>query len=472
MMSILKESFSKTFPFSLPKKKSNYYNFSVPLNRRVGISFAYKVKEIQGIEISITPREWNLEDLLREISTQKKLSFRRVNQTITVNKSGKERSLPAVLDDYTAKVQVTGTVLDENNDPLPGATVLEKGTTNGTITDMNGSFVISVDEDAILVVRFLGYTSVEEAVAGRNVIDFNLEADLKSLTEIVVVGYATQLKENVTGAITEIKSEFLENRPLTDVQSGLIAAAPGVRINQNTGRPGESAGISIRGRTTFGSDGGVLVIVDGVESALGFVDPNVIESITVLKDASASAIYGSRAANGVILITTKSGKKGDRTRVNYTFNTGWQTPTMVPELVNAEDYMIMRNKGAINDGLPEEFTAEEIELARNGGTFDTDWADVLYNNPARQTTHSLNITGASDKSDYLFSLGYLTQEGINIAADDYQRYNLRLKLNNDATDWLRIGTNVSLTYRDQQSVPIEGDREYRAVPLYPRTVGR
>lgn len=437
------------------------------IEEKTGISFAYKIREIRGTEISITPREWNLEDLLREISIQKKLSFRRINKTITVNKSATESSLPVVFDDYTEKIQVKGRVVDENNEPLPGATVLEKGTSNGTITDMEGNYMISVDEDAVLVVRFLGYATVEQAVAGRNVIDFNLEADLQSLSEIVVVGYATQLKENVTGAITEIKSDFLENRPLTDVQSGLIAAAPGVRINQNTGRPGSSPSISIRGRTTFGSDGGVLVIVDGVESALGFVDPNVIESITVLKDASASAIYGSRAANGVILITTKSGERGGRMRVNYTFNTGWQTPTMVPELVNAEDYMIMRNKGAVNDGNAEEFTPEEIELARNGGTFDTDWADVLYNNPARQTTHSLNITGASDRSDYLFSLGYLTQEGINIAADDYQRYNLRLKLNNDATDWLRVGTNVSLTYRDQQSVPIEGDREYRAVPLYP-----
>ncbi len=457
----------KDLSIQLTEEKIELIQLFRSIEEETGISFAYKVKEIRGAEISITPREWNLEDLLREISIQKKLSFRRINKTITVNKSATARSLPVVLDDYTEKIQVTGRVVDENNEPLPGATVLEKGTANGTITDMDGNYTISVEEDAILVVRFLGYSTIEQAVAGRSVIDFNLEADLQSLSEIVVVGYATQLKENVTGAITEIKSDFLENRPITDVQSGLIAAAPGVRINQSTGRPGESAGISIRGRTTFGNDGGVLVIVDGVESALGFVDPNVIESITVLKDASASAIYGSRAANGVILITTKSAKQGDRTRVNYTFNTGWQTPTMVPELVNAEDYMIMRNKGAENDGIPEEFTAEEIELARNGGTFDTDWADVLYNNPARQTTHSLNITGASDRSDYLFSLGYLTQEGINIAADDYQRYNLRLKLNNDATDWLRVGTNVSLTYRDQQSVPIEGDREYRAVPLYP-----
>lgn len=454
----------KEFSIQLTEEKIELLQLFKSIEKNTGISFAYKVKEIRGTEVSITPRgEWNLEDLLREISVQRKLSFRRINKTITVNKS----ATPVVFDDYNEKIRVSGTVFDENNEPLPGATVLEKGTSNGTITDMNGAYTLSIEEDAILEVRFVGYAAAEQAVSGRSVINFTMEADLQSLSEIVVVGYATQLKENVTGAITEIKSEFLENRPLTDVQTGLIAAAPGVRINQSTGRPGESPNVSIRGRTTFGSDGGVLVIVDGVESALGFVDPNVIESITVLKDASASAIYGSRAANGVILITTKSAVQGDRMRVNYTFNTGWQNPTMVPELVNAEDYMIMRNKGALNDGIAEEFTAEEIEMARNGGTFNTDWADVLYNNPARQTTHSLNITGASDKSDYLFSLGYLTQEGINIAADDYQRYNLRLKLNNDATDWLRVGTNVSLTYRDQESVPVEGDREYRAVPLYP-----
>ena len=460
----------KDLTIQLTEEKMVLSQLFTTIEKSTGISFAYKNKEIKGSEVLLYPGEWNLEELLKEISVQKKLSFKRVNRTITVRKAAQENSLPYVLDHVSEKIQIKGQVVDESGEALIGATIEEKGTFNGTITDIDGNYFLTVEEDAILVVKFLGFLTIEEEVAGRTVIDFALKPDVQTLSEVVIVGYGTQLKENVTGAVSVVDQEFLENRPITDVQSGLVAAVPGLTVSPSDqgGRPGASGSISIRGRNTFGSNGGALIIVDGVESpGLGFVDPSVIESISVLKDVSATAIYGARASNGVLLITTKSGKKGQPTKINYTFNSGWQTPTMVPELVNSLDYMIMRNKGAENDGLPIPFSSEDLEAARNGELFNTDWASELYNNPARQLQHTLNITGASENSSYLFSLGYLDQEGINIAADDYQRYNLRLKVNSDVTNFLEIGTNVALTFRDQLSVPIDEDRDYRAVPLYP-----
>ena len=436
------------------------------IEQQTDFTFAYKEKDIDNIAVKLSQSQWTMKQLLESVSVQAKLSFKRVNESITIHRVISKQGLPDVMENQE-KITIEGKVIDANGESLPGATIIESGTANGVTSDIDGNFSLEVEQDAILVINFIGYETLTVSVSGKSFVEAVLKIDVQSLSEVVVVGYGTQIKENVTSAISTVKaSEFLTERPITSLQNGLIGAAPGLRVTLSNGRPGTNGNIGIRGRSTFGSGGNVLVIVDGVESSLGDIDPNVVESVTVLKDAAAAAVYGSRAANGVVLITTKEGKSGDM-KVKYSYNIGFQTPTMVPELVNSVDYMLMHNEARRNTNQPVEFSEEEIEKARNGELFDTDWANVLYGEAAQQQVHSLNLSGGTDKLSYLFSLGYLSQEGINVAADDYKRYNLRLKISNKPWNWFKIGTNTAITYRDQYSIPTEGGRNFRANPLYP-----
>ncbi|MCT4648181.1 MAG: TonB-dependent receptor [Carboxylicivirga sp.] len=366
---------------------------------------------------------------------------------------------------------VTGKVVGEDQLGIPGVNVLIHGTTNGTITDLDGNYTISVPElNVTLIYSFIGYKNQEVAVQGREVINITMVSEAIGLEEVVAVGYGTQIKSKITSAVSTVNTEVLDNRPVSSISEALAGAAPGLQVNLSSGAPGSTPSINIRGLSTIGHSSGVLVLIDGMEGSMADVDPAMVKNISVLKDAAAAAIYGARAANGVVLITTKEGKNSQKTNVNYMFDYGIQSPTTLPELVNSVEYMEMKNRALGYEGKLPEFSTDMIELARNGELSETYWPDALYDESAVRMNHSLNISGGSKKSTFFLGLGALDQQGIVKGNDDYKRYNLRVKLETDVNKWLSVGTNTSWSNRVKDNVPIDTGRSFRAAPFFPSTL--
>ena len=339
-----------------------------------------------------------------------------------------------------------GVVKDAAGEAIIGASVVVKGTTNGSITDFDGNFELSgVKNGAILQVSYVGYMTQEVKYNGQalNVI---LKEDNMNLEEVVVVGYGTQKKANLTGSVANVNNKLIESRPITSVSAGLQGLLPGVTVTQRSGQPGADNGtIRVRGTGTF-NVADPMVIVDGVESTMNDIDANDIESISVLKDAASSAIYGSKAANGVILITTKRGKAG-QSQVNYSGLVGWQSLTSLPEYATSAEYAELTNQAYINVGKDPIYTAEQIEKYRNGSDpynyANTDWHDLMYTESGFQTQHNISINGGTEQMRYMASVGYLGQTGL-IKNTSKDQYNMRLNLDGKVKSWLE--TSFSMSY--------------------------
>lgn len=385
------------------------------------------------------------------------------------------------------KKAISGVVFDGGmNEPLIGANVIVKGTTNGTVTDLDGKFTLEANPNDILVISSIGFKTLEikasEASKGKII----LKEDSQALDEVVVVGYGVQKKANLTGSVATVKAEALESRPVSSVSAALAGQMPGVTAIQNSGRPGSQTGtITIRGKNSVNA-ASPLVIVDGVPGSMNTIDPSDIESLTVLKDASSAAIYGVQAANGVILITTKKGKKGAGASVNYSGSVGWSTPTMRPKFLGAADYAMLYNEATLNDNPnnPLRFSEEDIELYRNGtdpyGHPDTDWYKETMNKNAMETMHHLSISGGSEKTTYSASIGYTQQNGL-IDANDYKRFNARTNIDSQINKWFSAGLNLSgyrgtlmdgwnsvagMTQFTNRATPVEGVRNEEGTFLY------
>ncbi|GAB3910110.1 TonB-dependent receptor [Larkinella knui] len=336
----------------------------------------------------------------------------------------------AVHQPVIADVIISGTVTDESGGGLPGVSVVLKGTTRGTTTDGKGFYQLGVpDEKAVLVFSFVGYIPQEVTVGNRNNVSVKLENDTKSLSEVVVVGYGTQKKVNLTGAVSSVSSEELVRRPVGQTSAALQGMMPGVTVTQRSGRPGADGGsIRIRGVGTLGNSD-PLILIDGIEGSMNSIDPNLIESVSVLKDAASSSIYGSRAANGVILITTKRAK-GGRISVNYNNYIGWQTPTNLPKMANAIDHMLLTNEAYVNVGRSPLYSDDLIQKYRTEGASnrdlypDTDWQKEVLTGSGLQQSHFVSINGGSEKIRFLTSVGYFDQKGI-IENSTFRRYTLR-----------------------------------------------
>lgn len=358
--------------------------------------------------------------------------------------------LPSQLKDVTEIMQkgitVKGTIVDASGEPIIGANVVVKGTTDGTITDLDGNFTIDAAPNATLHVTYIGYIPQDVIVKGSTPLKIVLKENLQNLDEVVVVGFGTQKKVNLTGSVASIDTKALENRPLTSVSAGLAGLLPGVAVTQGSGLPGHDGGtIRVRGVGTL-NNSDPMVIVDGVEASMSNLDPNEIESLTVLKDAASAAIYGSKAANGVILITTKRGKEG-KTTINYTGNFGWQKATDLPEYMGSAEYATLYNEALRNDGKSPKFTEEDLQKFRDGSSPythpNTDWQKLFYVGSGFQTQHNINMNGGTDKVRYMTSLGYQKQDAI-IKNTGKDQYNVRVNLDANPTD--RIETNVNLSY--------------------------
>ncbi|ATP55660.1 SusC/RagA family TonB-linked outer membrane protein [Pedobacter ginsengisoli] len=374
---------------------------------------------------------------------------------------------------------ITGTVHDETGKPLPGVSVIVKGTTTGSITDEQGKYSINAPDNATLVFTYIGYTKVELPVGGKTVLDINLTPDQTSLNELIVVGYGTQKKETVTGSISQVKGTDLVKSPQPNLSNALAGRFSGVVINNRGGEPGyDGSSITIRGQATTGSNA-VLVVVDGVPGQIGGLerlDPNDIESVSVLKDASA-AIYGNRAANGVILVTTKKGKTGKPT-ISYSFNQGFSSPTRLPKLADAATYAQIMNEinyyASESGGLNQSYSEEQIQKFRDGSDPilypNTDWAKTVLKKSALQNQHSLSVNGGTDDVKYYMSLGMIDQDGIyKNGVTNYKQYNFRSNIDANVSKRLKVGLSIA-GREENRKFPITGANDlfrslYRSKPI-------
>lgn len=349
-------------------------------------------------------------------------------------------------------INVTGVVRDSDNEPLPGATVMVKNSTHGTVTDIDGQYSIDALEDGVLEFMFLGFVSKEEPVNGRSVIDMVLEYEQQSLDEVVVVGYATQRKVTLTGAVSGVKGSEMVQTKNENPQNMLTGRIPGVRVWQKSAEPGTfNNNFDIRGL------GSPLVVIDGVpRSSEEFqrLNPNDIEDISVLKDASA-AIYGVRAANGVVLVTTKKGTSDGKTTVALNTSFTFQRPSGMPKLADPYETMTVYNERSMNNisGGSIIYTEKDFEDFRNGTRRTTDWTSLLFSDYSPQTQADLSITGGGDKTQFYIGLGYLYQEGFFKSGDlNYDKINLRSNITTQIMDGLSFDLNLS-GIADQRNTP-------------------
>ena len=365
-----------------------------------------------------------------------------------------------------AQSAVKGTVNDDSGEPIIGASVVEKGTTNGTVTDFDGNFSLNVKSGATLVVSYIGYTTQEIAVNGQSTINVTLKEDNALLDEVVVVGYGVQKKKLVTGATVQVKGEDIAKLNTTNALEAMQSSTPGVQITQSSSQPGKGYKVYIRGMGTIG-DSSPLYVIDGVAGgSLDGINPNDIESIDILKDAASAAIYGSRAANGVILVTTRQGKEG-KIEITYNGAIGWSNVYKRPQLLNAQQYMTIFNEYNFNsNGLLLDWSGyvpEDILGKVANGWQGTDWWDVFVNKNAVQHNHSVTLTGGTDRSKFMMSYTYTGNEGIMGAdkASYYKRHTIRMNsehvlLKAKDFDVITIGENMSIGYSKNHDLAEDG----------------
>ena len=364
-----------------------------------------------------------------------------------------------------ATKKITGTVVDAQG-PVIGASVMEKGTTNGTVTDFDGNFTLNVNPGATIVISYIGYETQEIKVGNQSNINITLNEDDAVLEEVVVVGYGVQKKKLVTGATVQVKGEDIAKLNTTSALEAMQSSTPGVQITQSSSQPGKGYKVYIRGIGTTG-DSSPLYVIDGVAGGdINAINPNDIESIDVLKDAASAAIYGSRAANGVILVTTKQGKEG-KIELSYNGAIGWSNVAKRPQLLNAQQYMTIMDEYTFNTAGTKldwpAFVPQDILNKVANGWEGTDWWDAFVNKNAVQHNHSVTLTGGTDRSKFAMSYTYTGNEGIMGAeqASNYNRHTIRINsdhvlLKAKDFDAITIGENVSVSYVKSHDLAEDG----------------
>ena len=382
--------------------------------------------------------------------------------------------------------KVTGNVSDAEG-PIIGASVVEKGNAgNGTVTDLDGNFVLNVKPGATIVITYIGYQKQEIVVGNQSNFNVTMKTDDKTLEEVVVVGYGVQKKKLVTGSTIEVKGDDIQKMNTTQVLGALQSQTPGVNIQAASGQPGDGFKISIRGAGTNGNTA-PLYIIDGVAGDINNLNPADIERIDVLKDAASCAIYGSAAANGVILVTTKQGKLG-KIQVSYDANVGWANVYRMPKMLNAKQYMEVMDQVRFNSGESgydwKSIMGEDLYNSyMDGSNEGTNWVEAIRNKNAVTTSHSLNVTGGSDRSTFSMGAGYQYQDGVfgNLVKSDYRRFTFRINSehviyrNDKGMDVVKIGENVYYQHKQNQGIQIGGQysnelsnmlRANPAIPMY------
>src|SRR5690554_2712188 len=364
------------------------------------------------------------------------------------------------------EVTISGVVRSQDDGTtLPGVNVLLKGTTRGTVTDIDGRYTLRIPATGgTLVYTFIGFVAVEISVENQSELNVDMISDTQSLQEVVVIGYGEQKKATLTGAVSSIGSKDLIQTPVANISNALVGRLPGLIAVQSSGEPGfDQSSLKIRGIATLnaGAESDPLILVDGVQrSNLNQIDPNEIKTLSILKDASATAVFGVRGANGVILITTKTGESG-KPVINYTANFGLQSPNSLPKLLGSYDYAMLRNEASVNSGQSPYFSDESLEHYNNGTDPyfhpDVDWFDMVLKDYAAQQQHNFNISGGSENVKYLISLGYFDQNGAYDVQDvqtaysanpKYRRYNFRSNFDIDFNEAFSASIKLGSQFSD------------------------
>ncbi|MAJ52254.1 MAG: hypothetical protein CMB82_11685 [Flammeovirgaceae bacterium] len=408
-------------------------------------NFFYQADLLEDLpKIDLSVNKVPIKEVLEDI-TPDHLTYEVVDKTIII----KEKAISKEIN-IKQERNISGTVVDANNETVPGVTVQVSGTTTGTITDMNGKYELSIPEQGSeLIFSSIGYESQTVNIGARSIIDIVLIENIAELEEIIVTGYGTQKKVNLTGSVTTVGSKEIEARPITSAATALQGTTTGVFINQNSGQAGrDNVTIRIRGISTL-NNSNPLVLVDGVEAPLNNINPTDIESMTVLKDAASSAIYGSRAANGVVLITTKRGSKDQKPTFSYDSYIASTSATFLPSMVNdARTYADLRNEAETNFGRDPKYDAANLALwDQYGDEMSTDWGAELFRTAPMQQ-HNLGVTGGGNNTNYRISIGLLDQEGIHVNSD-FKRINSRINLDTKVNDKFSFGTSLSLARGDR-----------------------
>lgn len=431
------------------------------IQKQTGYSFLYNTKMIRESKpVAVSLTEIALETALQKIFEDQPLTFLINRNTVIVKKR------PVYFSAF-AEIIVTGKVTDETGLPLPGVTVKLKGSGTGMVTTTEGAYSLNVPEEGTLVFSYLGYIPQEIKIAGRKVVDVTLKVAPQQLEQVVVVGYGTQRRSSITGSIDQVSAAAIEGKAAVNMSQALQGVAANLTIQQRNSEPGAGLNINIRGISTLGNNS-PLVVIDGIIGGdINLLNPSDIESVTVLKDAGSAAIYGSRANNGVLLITTKKGKKNTRTAVTYNGLAGVNTPKMFFEPVKGFENAILRNQSAVNANQTPVYNAEQIRQFQEQG--DNEWFVNSIIRNAMQQNHNLSISGGSDKSTFLSSIGYTDQRN-SLVGPDYglRRYNYRINLTNEYGK-LKLTTILAYTrseIKDHSSSTSTLMVDAARVPLY------
>ncbi|WP_289833987.1 SusC/RagA family TonB-linked outer membrane protein, partial [Parabacteroides goldsteinii] len=418
-------------------------------------------------------------DMNRQVSLNlKEASIKEVLNQLLAPGSYRIENYKIVLlaDKMPQEGKITGKVIDETGMPVIGANVIDKKTNNGTITDLNGQFILDAPQDATLTVSFIGYISQDIHLKGQKDITVTLKEDTQLLDEVVVVGFGTQKKVNLTGAVASVNlSETLGDRPVPNIAQALQGTTPGLQIGSETGTPGDAMSYNIRGTTSI-NGGTPLVLVNNVPMDINMIDPQEIESVSILKDAASAAIYGARAAFGVILITTKQGKKDSAPKFNYNNNISFSKPLELPQKANPlESVLAYKEMGWPNDTYVDGKNITQWEgyirdyqsnpgkypngyiFDENGNLFlmkERNMFDDMTDNFGFMQNHSMSVSGGSEKTVYRIGVGYTGEDGILITdKDSYDRLNLSTFMGVDVNSWLT--TQLDLKYGNSKQKKVE-----------------
>lgn len=452
------------------------------IEEQTGFQFNYHSHNISFKKVDISYKNASLNSVLEEIARQTGLGFKRVNNIIAVNNNYSDSTNENVTEEIKSLIQavISGKVTSsDGGEPLPGVSILIKGTSTGTTTNTDGDYSLNALEGDILQFSFIGYKTQEVTVGTKTTLNISLEIDLEQLEEVIVVGYGTQENRKVSVAVGQVDSKDLEvtKRPVTNVQSALVGSMPGLIVEQSSGQLGSSINIKVRQASSL-QERNALVLIDGFEGDINDINPNNISSVSILKDAAATAIYGARSANGVVLVTTKNPKRSEKLSLTYSLNFSRQTPAQTAQLSNSVEFIEFSNEATLNEALrnnpglnPNDvdlpFSQEELQMARDGFYADTDWVEELYSENSGQMSHNLSINGGTENVGYFLNFGYLNQNGLVVGSDNFKRYNLRVNVDADVAKWLTIGTNTFLTVRNTENVPVLQTSAVGGRPFFP-----
>ncbi|WP_425884156.1 TonB-dependent receptor [Parabacteroides sp. ASD2025] len=435
------------------EKQTDYlfiYDAGVNVNKKISVNMVGK----------------SIREVLDNLSTQLGLNYSQKGSYIVLSSHKvKETSIPVVAQQ---KKTITGVVTDDLGEPIIGANVIEKGTTNGIITDINGKFTLDIALGAVIQFSYIGYNTQEVKVGNQSTLAIQLVEDTQALSEVVVVGYGIQRKVTTTGAVTKLEGDEINKMTVVNATKALQGLSPGITVVDRGGAPGsDDPEIYLRGVGTTGN-AKPLVLVDGIEMSLSQIPSSEIENISVLKDAASASIYGSRAAHGVILVTTKRGKEG-KVKLSYDGTIGFQDRAVKAEQVSAREYMTMVNEALVNSGGSNKYSEDDILATERGDDpynhSYLNWGDEVYK-PTYITQHTLNLTGGSEVGRYLVSFDYLDQPGL-VKNTEYQRYSYRVNTDLNIGKMLKVSSDVTYRHIDRLWPEALGSVQYDVWSMQP-----